>query len=83
MINHNLNSVAWQKLDYSEPNYFFVQKNFIDFEKYDKGFKVDELFHTNSVGIVTSRDAILIGYSKEELTKQVEAHYNIQRLSKF
>ncbi|MGD9994466.1 MAG: type ISP restriction/modification enzyme [Salinivirgaceae bacterium] len=77
LINHNLNSVAWQKLNYSEPNYYFVQKNFIDIEKYDTGFKVDELFPTNSVGIVTSRDAVLIGYSKEELTKQVETYYNI------
>ena len=77
LINHNLNSVDWQKLNYSEPNYFFVQKNFIDIEKYNIGFKVDELFPTNSVGIVTSRDAVLIGFSKEELTKQVETHYNI------
>lgn len=77
LINSNLNSVDWQKLNYSEPNYFFVQKSFLDIEKYDSGFKVDELFPINSVGIVTSRDAILIGYSKEELTKQVEAFYNI------
>ena len=79
MINHNLHSVAWQKLNYSEPNYFFVQKNFIDIEKYDNnGFKVDKLFPTNSVGIVTSKDAVLIGYSKEELTNQVETYYSIK-----
>lgn len=77
LINNNLNSADWQKLNYSEPNYFFVQKSFINNEKYDSGFKVDELFPINSVGIVTSRDAVLIGYSKEELTKQVETYYNI------
>ncbi len=78
LVNHNLNSIDWNKLKSSEPNYFFVQKNFIDIEKYNKGFRVDELFPTNSVGIVTSKDAILIGYSKEEIANQVETYYNIK-----
>jgi len=78
LINHNLNAVEWQTLNYSEPNYFFVQKDFVDIEDYVKGFKVDELFPVNSVGIVTSNDAVLISHSKTGLINQVVIHYKIK-----
>lgn len=76
LINNNINSIDWRKLNYSIPNYFFVQKNFIESDKYIKGFKIDELFSVNSVGIVTSLDAVLIGFSHQELINQVETYYN-------
>jgi predicted helicase len=60
LINHNLNSVDWQKLIYSEPNYFFVRKNFDEIKNYENGFKVDMLFPIYSSGIKTHDDFNLI-----------------------
>src|SRR5690606_37256115 len=60
-----------------EPNYYFVEKDFGGKDIYENGFQIDKLFPVNSVGIVTSRDAVLIAYTKEELVSQVEAYYDI------
>jgi predicted helicase len=75
--NNTLSSLNWEKLNCTDPNYFFVEKNFNGIVEYEKGVKIDELFPVNSVGIVTSKDSVLIAYSKEELTNQVESHYDI------
>ncbi len=64
----NLNSIEWQDLEFTTPNYFFVPKNFDEIKEYEKGFKIDELFiHFNSC-IETQRDFLCIGnetYLKE------------------
>ncbi len=75
--NHSIGDIKWNELQPDKPSYFFIRKNYSYAEKYNEGLKVDEFFPTNSVGIVTSKDEILIGSSKEELTKQVEFYYNI------
>jgi predicted helicase len=75
--NNNLDSLEWNKLDCIAPNYYFVSKDFGGQESYEKGFSVDTLFPLNSVGIVTSRDAVLIALSKNELINQVESYYDI------
>src|SRR5665648_737022 len=60
----DLKNVKWGKLKYSEPFYFFVPKDFGAIDEYRSGFKVNDLFKLNSVGIVTSRDAFLISDNK-------------------
>jgi predicted helicase len=74
---NSLKSIKWNKLHHKGPNFYFVNKNFKGENVYLKGFKITELFDVNSVGIVTSKDEILINDSKDNLIKNVEAHYNI------
>ncbi|WP_425639387.1 type ISP restriction/modification enzyme [Algoriphagus yeomjeoni] len=76
--NNSLKSVSWQKLNCYEPNYYFVKKDFININDYEKGLKVNELFPLNSVGVVTSKDAVLISLSKTHLESQVESYYQIK-----
>ena len=65
----NIANVEWKKLDYSEPYYFFVPKDFGLDEEYKKGFKIDELFlHYNS-GIQTKRDDTVVQFSSDEIEK--------------
>ncbi|MEK7193627.1 MAG: type ISP restriction/modification enzyme [Patescibacteria group bacterium] len=70
VLNENgMQNVNWEKLNYSEPYYFFVPKDFGSEEEYKKGFKIDELFpHCNS-GIQTKRDDIVIQFTAEEIEK--------------
>src|SRR5665648_615256 len=87
----DLKNVKWGKLKYSEPFYFFVPKDFGAIDEYRSGFKVNDLFKLNSVGIVTSRDAFLISDNKIILenklrdilstdisNKEFEAKYNLK-----
>ena len=68
---NNLKTIKWEKLDYSEPNYFFVKKDFTDVKEYEKGFKVDELMNIFVSGIESVRDRLTIHFNKEELKEVV------------
>ena len=78
-LNENtIASIAWNNLDPTAPNHFFVNKDLDEQKNYEKGFAVNELFSLNSVGIVTARDAILISENINELHKNVQSYFNIE-----
>ncbi len=67
-----LNLLNWKKLKSSEPNYYFVDKDFRGEEQYIKGISINELFQQNNVGIVTARDAFTLHFSKDEVRKIIQ-----------
>lgn len=72
LAENNLAGLKWQKLDLVAPQYYFVPKNFDLMSEYKKdSFAVNELFTVNSVGIVTSRDGLVIDEDKEVLTARI------------
>ncbi|MCC6186378.1 MAG: DNA methyltransferase, partial [Chitinophagaceae bacterium] len=77
LLENSLKSINFKELPNIPPNYFFVNKDFEEQKEYDKGFSVCELFTINNVGIVTSKDAILINENKEKLLKSVNEFYTI------
>ena len=72
----NISDVKWGKLNYSKPYYFFVPKDFDLENKYEKGFKVNEILKLNSNGIETKCDALAIQFSKEKLQKVINDFEN-------
>lgn len=62
----DIQTVKWNKLDYSEPYYFFVPKDFGAKQEYEKGFKLSELFMVNSNGIETQNDRVNIFFDEKE-----------------
>ncbi|MBU1422041.1 MAG: N-6 DNA methylase, partial [Bacteroidetes bacterium] len=68
----DMQNVKWTKLDYSEPYYFFVPKDFGLKEEYGKGFKVDELFPISNSGVKTDRDTLFIDIDKGVLEKKMQ-----------
>jgi predicted helicase len=77
--NNNINSVPYVVLPNIKPNYFFVQKDFEAEKMYIKGFSVNDLFSTNNVGIVTSRDNFVIDNSKEKLTDRLKNFFILEK----
>lgn len=75
---NTLKSVKWNNLEYSEPNFYFVKKDFQGSDNYEKGFRVDEILKVNSVGIVTSNDAILVSDNENKLIENIKSHYKIE-----
>jgi hypothetical protein len=69
---NNFKTIQWQNLEYKTSNFFFVPKDFGLNNKYEKGFKLDELFINNSTGIETQRDEASIHFSKKELEKTID-----------
>ncbi|MCT7506673.1 type ISP restriction/modification enzyme [Aliarcobacter cryaerophilus] len=69
--DNSLKTIKWEKLDYSEPNYFFVKKDFTDIKEYEKGFKISDLFILKNAGSATGKDALFVDETKENLIKKL------------
>ncbi len=67
----SFSTIEWTPVEYSEPYYFFVPKDFSDQAEYDKGFKLDELFVNNVSGIKTSNDTVNIWDTRAEVETMV------------
>ena len=62
---------CWQEVFPEAPNYFFVPKDDSLLNDYEKGFKIDELFHLCSSGITTSNDSLLMDFTREKLKEKL------------
>lgn len=72
LMDNNLNSIFWKKLEYKSPNYFFVPKDFSEEKSYIKGFKIEELLSKYSSGIESQKDSVAVQISEKEMNKVVE-----------
>ena len=76
LINNDLESVKWKELKMEAPFFLFIPQDKSKKEKYDKGYSVKDMFRISGVGIVTSKDAVLISTDKEKLKNQISENYN-------
>ncbi|MGJ0376492.1 type ISP restriction/modification enzyme [Aliarcobacter cryaerophilus] len=72
LSENNLKSVNWEKLDYSEPNYFFMQNSMLQDKSYEKGFEVNKIFNFNNTGIQTGKDSLVIDFNKDVLVERIK-----------
>ena len=70
-----LDNIGYVELTPQSPMYFFVPKDFGLQEEYDKGFKVDELFSQNSMGVTTGHDKELVSFHPFNTDSNVEYYY--------
>jgi len=70
--NNSINSIKWQKLEYTEPYYFFVPKNLKLQEEYNTCFKLDELMPVYNSGVSTDRDPLFLDFSDKALTDRIQ-----------
>lgn len=63
----SLQTIGWKKLDYFEPYYFFVPKDFKNKEEYEKGFEINKLFSINSSGTESAKDNFIVKFSDMEI----------------
>lgn len=78
LYENSFKEIKYKEVLPSAPNYYFVPKDLDIQEHYNEGFSVSECFILYSVGVVTSKDTILISDAKDILLKNVEAHYKIE-----
>jgi predicted helicase len=68
---HNLANSTWAELTPSAPFYLFTELDETLAAEYQYGWKITEAMPVNSVGIVTARDALSIGWDSDELWNRV------------
>lgn len=67
----DINSIKWKKLNYSEPYFFFVPKDFESHQVYETFFQINDMFIKNSSGIKTHRDHFITDFDNSELIKKL------------
>jgi len=72
LYNNDLQTVAWKRLEMSEPYYWFVDKDFTHHVQYDKGWKITDIFDVFSSGIETKIDPISIDFERDKIEKRVK-----------
>ena len=81
-LNGNcVNSVKWECLNFTKPNYFYVNKNFDGIDEYEKYFDVSKLFLINSVGVVTSCDNKILAENIIELKDKIKYYFNEEEIN--
>lgn len=68
---HDVTTTAWQEIQPQTPFYLFVPQDTALSASYNTFVSVPDLFPVNSVGIVTARDRLTIGWSPEEVWQRV------------
>lgn len=76
-LHHSNFSAINTKLEPSSPHYAWVKRDETELANFNAGFSVQALFSANSVGIVTSRDDLVIDSNKEQLTKRMGQFFNL------
>ena len=68
---HDRDSTEWQTLNPASPYYLFVPRDEAIEASYNRYTPVTEVFPVHSVGIVTARDSLTIGWSADEVWNTV------------
>lgn len=76
---HHIKTVKWNKLEPNSEFYLFIPQDQRLQKNYQTFLKITEIFPVNSVGIVTARDALTIGWSEDKIWQRVQ---NFARLEK-
>ncbi|EAI7910067.1 DNA methyltransferase [Campylobacter jejuni] len=76
LYENDLKSIKWTLVKNNEPFYLFLPQNNDLLEEYNKGISVKDIFMLSSVGIASSKDAILISTNNKKLEQQVYNFYN-------
>lgn len=77
LVEKNIENIDFKQLNMTKPYYFFVPKDFSDADKYDKGFKVSDLFINKGVGICSKRDPIAYQDKRDTLLNVLSDFKNL------
>ncbi|MCA9626439.1 MAG: hypothetical protein KC766_02180 [Myxococcales bacterium] len=67
LLSGTVSALARAKLEPIEPKYFFIPFDKTHLDEYQRFPSLNELFPVHSCGVKTHRDAVLIGFSRNEV----------------
>lgn len=67
----NGDKLKFKSVKYGAPNYFLVPKDDNALNDYNNGVQVPQLFMANTVGVVSGKDSVLVGVSKQDVDKKI------------
>ena len=79
LLNNDVGSINWEKINPKTPFYLFKPQNTELFEEYEKGYKITDLMKINSAGIITARDNFTIKNTPEEVFTIITDFVNLEQ----
>ena len=67
-----ITEIDWQEVLPQDEMFYFIPRNYEKFEIYKKFWSVKDIFEVSNVGIVTAKDAILIGFDEQDLKNRLQ-----------
>jgi len=80
LSENDIKTTEWQGLEPMAPHFFFVPKQFVLSEEYERGWTLPDIFPLNSSGIKTHRDHLVIDFEQRRLESRI-AEFRDQVLS--
>jgi predicted helicase len=88
--NGALQNFDWTRVKPNAPHYLYQVQDAARRKVYERGLSISEIFPLSSVGFVTSRDHLAIGFTEDEIRKRIadfasrdsedaRAHYKLGR----
>lgn len=75
---NSINSVEWNELDIREPDFYFIDKDYLLYDIYTKGIFVKNLFSDYSSGIQTEFDNFSIQMNKSDSIELINDLKNLE-----
>ena len=72
LLGNDIKTTEWQEIKPKSPFYLFIPMEEAFLEAYSKYPKITEIFPTNSIGIVTSRDDFVIDFDRQPLVGRIK-----------
>jgi hypothetical protein len=73
LAEHDITKTSWTKLTPKSPFYLFVPQDIDVQAEYEREREITQIMPVNSLGILTKRDTLVIGFSADEVFEKVEA----------
>lgn len=76
LTNTTFCKINFEELPNRKPNYFFVPRNFQEYDTYMNGFAIQDLFPNNKTGIVSMGDSFIIDKNPHSLLTRINDFIN-------
>lgn len=76
LLENDVTTTKWQKLELKEPYYFFVPKEFAAEERWQAFWKLKAIFNKSQAGLMTGQDDFFVDTNSESLKARILTVFN-------
>ena len=71
LLKNEIETAEWTDVELQEPFYFFIPQDNTLLSEYNNTWRITDYMSENSLGILTKRDKLVIGFTKEEVKNKI------------
>jgi predicted helicase len=77
LLTSDIDKTEWSDVDLEvSSSYLLIPQSSYLKKEYDQGWKIDDFMIEKSLGILSKRDSLVIGFREDEVSKKIEAFIN-------